>query len=733
MFYAIMNFVIAFAHFYGAFEIDKSQRAGNNEGSMVNHCLFLGTIFLFMGLALIFAVNGMNYLALVTVRLVYMLIGWFSISCCIYLLRFPDYKKTVLMTLFRLVFFVLALWVVFWVPSAVSDLSIDENGIITITSGLIAEDAPEGLGAVSWMFAYNLVYRVVIPVFVAVMVFARAEHSTVVLRRQNMLLSLSGFLVSWIVFFYLELASNYQRALTCFLPIGLIPQLYFFVKAERNDEIYDFKQFLRETVRFLVAFILPVVEAAVLYFGLYFAARALKLDFAYYQTALLICAAGVCVLRGYLNRHFSDSDFFRSRRYLRDFEKAITSIDFEREPKDIIEHVYMIFRKYVGSSSMKIMVDDGVGGLTCVYASDGNKPTQLSAFDQATVDALMDSRHQVIFREFAEKNPSVSTVKSKLLSILDTTDSEALIMLNEGRQFVGLILLGKKRGGNVYSEYDYSVFDRFYSNLFVIGYYVKNIMNEAVVGTVNREIRMSGQIITSIQENMDLIKSPKVEVGYLMVPAHNIGGEFVDMIRLTNTRHIFVIGALSGKGIAASMGMVILKSIIRTFLTETTDFKTLVAKVNVFIRESLPKGTYFAGTFGLIDFSTDTMYYINCGIPALFVYTRAYNNVIEVQGEGHILGFVKDVAPYLRVKRVKLSEGDIVMIVTDGILDTKSLRGDIYGKTRTQTALMENSSYPAERMVRFTYDAVVEFASKELENDITILVMKYLGNQGLQA
>ena len=733
MFYAIVNFVIAFAHFYGAFEIDRSQRSSSSEGSLVNHCLFLGTIFIFMGLVIVFALNGITYLALVTVRVVYLLMGWFSISCCIYLLRFPDYKKNALQRIFRLVFFVLAVWVVFLAPGAVSSLSVDESGILTITSALIAEDAPEGLGAVSWIFAYNLLYRVVVPVFVAVMVFARAEHSSVKLRRQNMLLSLSGLLVSWIVFFYLEAASNYQRALSCFLPMGLIPQLYFFVRAEHNDEIYDVNQFLRETVRFLVAFALPVLEAAVLYFGLYFAARALKVDFIYYQVALFVCAAGVCFLRIYLNRRFSNSDFFRNRRYLRDFEKAITSIDFELEPKEITANVFKVFRKYVGSSSMKILVDDGVGGLICVYASDGNKPAELSAFDQRLVDVLMDSRHQVIFREFAEKNPAVSTIRDKLLSVMDSTDSDALIMLNEGRQFVGLILLGKKRGGNVYSEYDYSVFNRFYSNLFVIGYYVKNIMNEAVVGTVNREIRMSGQIITSIQENMDLIKSPKVEVGYLMVPAHNIGGEFVDMIRLTNTRHIFVIGALSGKGIAASMGMVILKSIIRTFLSETTDFKTLVAKVNVFIRESLPKGTYFAGTFGLIDFSTDTMYYINCGIPALFVYTRAYNNVIEVQGEGHILGFVKDVAPYLKVKRVRLSEGDIVMIVTDGILDTKSLRGDIYGKTRTQTALMENSSYPAERMVKFTYDAVVQFASKELENDITILVMKYLGNQGQQA
>lgn len=341
----------------------------------------------------------------------------------------------------------------------------------------------------------------------------------------------------------------------------------------------------------------------------------------------------------------------------------------------------------------------------------------------------MNAHNQVVFRDRVTRHSSIAAVKSKLDILFKETNTEALIMLNEGRNFIGLILLGPKESGNVYSDYDLEVFNKYYSNLFVVGYYIKNIMNESVVGTVNREIRMSGQIITSIQENMDLIQSKKVDAGYLMIPAHNIGGEFVDMIRLTDTRHIFIIGALSGKGIAASMSMVILKSIIRTYLAETTDFKKLVAKVNVFIRDSLPKGTFFAGIFGLLDFNTDTLYYINCGSPALYVYTRAYNNVIEVQGEGHILGFVKDITPLLKVKKVKLAEGDIIMSVTDGILDTKSLRGDIFGKQRTQNALMDNSSYPAEKMARFAYDVLVDFASKQLENDVTMLVIKYLGNK----
>jgi hypothetical protein len=199
------------------------------------------------------------------------------------------------------------------------------------------------------------------------------------------------------------------------------------------------------------------------------------------------------------------------------------------------------------------------------------------------------------------------------------------------------------------------------------------------------------------------------------------------MIRLTEKRHLFVVGDLSGKGIAASMNMVILKSIIRSYLAEVHDFKQLVVKLNTFVRDSLPKGTIFAGLFALIDFETDTMYYINCGVPALMMYTQVYNNVIEIQGSGHILGFVKDISPYISVKTTKLNHGDIIMACTDGLIQSHSLRGEQFGKERVQQALLDNSTYPAQRMAQFTFEGLLKFMSKEMEDDVSILVIKYEG------
>ena len=237
---------------------------------------------------------------------------------------------------------------------------------------------------------------------------------------------------------------------------------------------------------------------------------------------------------------------------------------------------------------------------------------------------------------------------------------------------------------------------------------------------------MSSQIIASIQEDVNAVENPKADVGYIMKSAHNIGGEFIDLIRINDHTHLFVIGSLSGQGIAASMNMVILKSIIRTFLSETRDFKLLVEKVNVFIRENLPKGSIFNGTFALVDFSNDVMYYINCGIPAIFVYSQSYNNVIEIQGRGHVLGFVRDIAPYISVRQIKLAKGDVVLSCTNGVLTSRSLRGETFGKERVQQVILSNLTYPASRIAQFLYDNLVKFMSKEIEADVSALVIKYV-------
>ncbi|MBR0100375.1 MAG: SpoIIE family protein phosphatase, partial [Treponema sp.] len=80
----------------------------------------------------------------------------------------------------------------------------------------------------------------------------------------------------------------------------------------------------------------------------------------------------------------------------------------------------------------------------------------------------------------------------------------------------------------------------------------------------------------------------------------------------------------------------------------------------------------------------------------------------------------------IKVKKVKLNPGDVLFACTDGMLDSKSLRGEAYGKERLQKSIIENTSLPSQGMVSSSYNTLLNFLSKELDDDVSIFTLKLL-------
>ena len=76
-------------------------------------------------------------------------------------------------------------------------------------------------------------------------------------------------------------------------------------------------------------------------------------------------------------------------------------------------------------------------------------------------------------------------------------------------------------------------------------------------------------------------------------------------------------------------------------------------------------------------------------------------------------------------RSTKLNRGDVILACTDGLVQSHSLRGEQFGKERIQQCILDNSTYPAQRMTQFTFDSLIKFMSKEMEDDVSILVLKY--------
>uniref|UniRef100_UPI00298E4811 PP2C family protein-serine/threonine phosphatase n=1 Tax=Treponema sp. TaxID=166 RepID=UPI00298E4811 len=718
MIYVILNAALAAYLVWTSMNVNTKNQGA--ESSMINTLLLDASAAVVMFLSVLSVYHGPEKISILLDHLVLFLVAAIYTEISMMLVSVSKRRKSVSATVLKVIFLILAAYVAFF-KIHISDASVFEMKSDLILSGAAASAFP-----ITWLQIFIVCYVFVLPIFGFLILILTGENFNSRLLVQRALMCIGAVAFGWaglaLVYYIAEMLPMMRSLFMYIIAVMSI----MIMNTVTQDKIYDGGMLVSAVLSMLIKYIAPAAIGAALYVGL----RPMYTENYWLYLFIIFMGTFVLMLAGrFLSSSFSKLIKYRSSQYEEEFERELASIDYENELSDISKEFFRPFQTNMQTSSMTVLVDSGSGEYSTVYNSDGKTYT-LAKIAKAR-EVLVNNEIFIVFREDIENSYVLQPVKEEIYKIFDETDAEVLILLHEGHHILGLLLLGEKRTGGMYDEYDKQVLDKFYSYFFVFGYYMKNIANASVVGTVNREIRMSSQIITSIQENMDYIRNPKIDVGYLMVPAHNIGGEFVDLIRLTDTSHIMVIGSLSGKGISASMSMVILKSIIRTFLADTHDFKKLIQKVNAFIRFNLPKGTFFAGLFCLMDFATDTLYYVNCGIPTMLEYSKTYNNVIEIQGKGYVLGFVKDVSPLVKVKQVKLISGDMLAITTSGVINSHSLRGEQFGKERIKQALMDNYTYPASRIARFTYDNLQRFMSKELEDDVTMLVVKYHGKDAV--
>ena len=718
MVFIALNCVLLLCFIYLTYYIDKKNAFLGNTGNTLLVPLLFASIELFLYiLVMIFKDKWIDSFVVQLVRIVFCFDGIFFVSFSYGLVGVSTRINKAFPKIIQWLLYLFVIYIVFF---QFKDISIDSDLSMNVGSERLFSGDVQKYFPWDWVFLYNAIYKFILPgtAFLFLMVFQERKGSQ--LQKYQCLVIAEGIALMWVLIYFFKYLGAVKPAFVSLYMYSYVAMYVLVVIGLAKTSVPSSKAYIATLFKNFVSYIIPAAGIGLVAMFTQPAGNIFTVAF----IALFVVISIVAVLFALI---VSDLLTNNSKLYTADYgpalEKQLAKIDYSVEMDTITSKMYEIFRRHVESSSVNVYILNNKNMLETAYTSNGFTTT--IPINTTMFETLLNVGRSVVCWSQIGNVHDLSTIEEQLTKFFDETNSDAMFILNEGHNILGLITLGKKISGDHYKDYDYNIFLKLYSYFFVFGYYMRNISNKEIISVVNREIKMSSQIITSIQENIDHVKNPKIDTGYLMVPARNIGGEFIDMIRLTDTRHLFVVGDMSGKGIAASMNMVILKSIIRTYLAETHDFKDLVIKINSFIRDSLNKGTIFAGLFALIDFETDTMYYINCGIPALMLYTQVYNNVIEIQGSGHILGFVKDISPYISVKTTKLSRGDIILACTDGLVQSHSLRGEQFGKERIQQCLLDNSTYPAQRMAQFTFDSLIKFMSKEMEDDVSILVLKY--------
>jgi serine phosphatase RsbU (regulator of sigma subunit) len=83
---------------------------------------------------------------------------------------------------------------------------------------------------------------------------------------------------------------------------------------------------------------------------------------------------------------------------------------------------------------------------------------------------------------------------------------------------------------------------------------------------------------------------------------------------------------------------------------------------------------------------------------------------------------------HVRAETITLSQGDILLLYTDGVTEATNAGNEPFGLDRLVAVVQENAGLSAQDLLRAVRQSLQAFcAEKQLEDDITMLICKVNG------
>jgi phosphoserine phosphatase RsbU/P len=209
------------------------------------------------------------------------------------------------------------------------------------------------------------------------------------------------------------------------------------------------------------------------------------------------------------------------------------------------------------------------------------------------------------------------------------------------------------------------------------------------------------------------------EVCYHYQPAGAVSGDYCDLIRGADQSLHFILGDVSGKGVAASMLMAHLNAMFRTLISIDLPLEQTVERASrVFCESTLPTqyATLVCGranTKGEVEIC-------NAGhLPPLLIQN---NQVTSIAATGLPVGVF--CSESFSVNRVQMEKGDTLFLYTDGLSETRDGFDNEYGAERLQRLLSDNPQAAPEALVSLCRHDLHTFAEGKLPgDDLTIMAI----------
>jgi serine phosphatase RsbU (regulator of sigma subunit) len=214
------------------------------------------------------------------------------------------------------------------------------------------------------------------------------------------------------------------------------------------------------------------------------------------------------------------------------------------------------------------------------------------------------------------------------------------------------------------------------------------------------------------------------------LPAAAVGGDFFDVFAITGTTAGIFICDVMGHGMRAALVTAIMRGLLEELMPVAADAGKFLAEINRSLHAILrrTREPFLATAFYMIaDAAGGELRFASAGHPSPFRVRRHIGAVERLRSydprHGPALGLFEK-ADYPTC-RCPLTEGDLLLLFTDGLYEVTNPRQEEYGQDRLQEAVTKDFCLPTERLLDELLEDVQRFSrSREFDDDVCLVAVE---------
>jgi sigma-B regulation protein RsbU (phosphoserine phosphatase) len=211
------------------------------------------------------------------------------------------------------------------------------------------------------------------------------------------------------------------------------------------------------------------------------------------------------------------------------------------------------------------------------------------------------------------------------------------------------------------------------------------------------------------------------------VPASTLGGDFFDVIPISDTRCGVLICDVMGHGVRAGLLTALIRGVVEESGARTDDPAHVIGEINrglIPIVQQTGQPTFATAFFAVIDLATGSMTYSNAGHPPPFVVRGATGAIEKLTAADPepAAGLVQNFA-YTQAQ-CAFGPGDLLLGYTDGLYEASNAAGRMFGELELDRSIGASIGQPCSELVCRLMTAVEAFTGRsEFEDDICIIAV----------